>query len=105
MARIKEEQETVIVMNEATGMAHIWSASPRFQRKMEQYGVEPYEQQPGANQNWDEKSSFYWVSKDWIRVKPPRKVKSSPESLKNLTRKAQHPSTESREAEGISIQA
>lgn len=105
MARHKLEQETTITVNEAEGQVLVYSASPRFQRKMTQQGIEPYDQDYGTNHGEDDKSCWYRIPKAWIRVSPPRTVRLSPESLKNLTRKAQQPSTESRESEGISIQA
>jgi hypothetical protein len=105
MARLKLEQETTITFNEAEDHVLVYSASPRFQRKMAQQGIEPYKQDYGANHSEDEKSCRYRVPKEWIRVSPPRTVRLSPESLKNLTRRVQQPSTESRESEGISIQA
>jgi hypothetical protein len=78
MARLKLEQETTITFNEAEGQVLVYSASPRFQRKMTQQGIEPYDQAYGTNHSEDDKSCWYRSPKAWIRVSPPREVAFCP---------------------------
>src|SRR5262245_19394335 len=41
MARIKYEQETIIRFNEEDEDAQVWSAAPRWHRKLEALGIAP----------------------------------------------------------------
>jgi hypothetical protein len=75
MARIRSERETTITVSEAKAEAEIYSSSPRFHRHMEKRGIDPYKIEParlGADES--ERSRSYRIPKDWLRIRPPRRV-------------------------------
>ena len=75
MARIRSERETTITFSEAEAEAEICSMSPRFQRQMEKRGIKPDKIEPtrlGADES--EQSRWYRIPKDWLRIRPRRKV-------------------------------
>ena len=69
------ENETAITFNEEEPHAVVWSASPLFQRHMQRTGVEPYK----IDARVDSQSCWYRVPKEWVRVRPPRKVQLTDE--------------------------
>ena len=75
MARIRSEPETTTTFNEADADALVWSASPRVHRRMEKRGSAPYKIEkgsPGAEES--EQSRWYRIPKEWLPIRPPRKV-------------------------------
>lgn len=67
------ERETVISWNEEEPDAHVWSASPLFQRKMERMGLEPYKTDLRGEAGIIE-SRYYRVPKRLVGVRLMRKM-------------------------------
>lgn len=73
VARIKEEQETVIRFDATNDDAYVWSADPVFHRRMAKLGVEPVNIGQGVKPG--EESRSYRIPKKWVcKVRRPRQV-------------------------------
>ena len=68
LADIQYERETTITFNDGEDEAAIWSAQPKFQRKMGKLGVSVLKSSSGDR---GRVSHWYRVPKSWIKVKPP----------------------------------
>lgn len=68
----REERETTISFNEEADLALVWSASPKFQRRMARLGIEPYSKKPMLEEG-GKVSCYYNVPKSYVRIQQPRK--------------------------------